>query len=108
MKEVSRVSSFNRPSSHPSIEGEVEKSTSRVAEDLFVPGSVYYLKRNVDAESHHKAVEYFTLLRRHPGEHFNRILLSNNLISDHKCDSHYHALRDVLKGLPTSDDRTIN
>ncbi|KAL8513756.1 hypothetical protein ACS0TY_013023 [Phlomoides rotata] len=108
-EEVSGVASFNRPSSPPIItKGEVEKPTSTVAE-LFVPGTVYYLKRNVDAESHRKPVEYFTLLRRHPGEHFNRILLSNNLISDHKCDSHYHALRDVLKGLPcSSDDRTIN
>ncbi|XP_075482211.1 uncharacterized protein LOC142522601 [Primulina tabacum] len=73
-----------------------------LAEDLFVPGTVYYLKRNMDAERNSRHSEYFTLLRRNPGEHFQRILLSSNILSDHKCDSHYYALRDVLKGLPSS------
>ncbi|KAL7126684.1 hypothetical protein ABFS83_14G204000 [Erythranthe nasuta] len=82
----------------------LEKGTSKVEEDLYVPGTLYYLKRNVDSESRHKPGEYYTLLRRHSGEHFQRILLSSNIISDHKCDSHYYALRDVLKGLPSSSD----
>ncbi|GER55193.1 alpha/beta-Hydrolases superfamily protein [Striga asiatica] len=86
-----------------------KRAASKATEDLFVPGTVYYLKRNVDSEGNRKRIEYFTLLRRNPGEHFQRILLSSNLISDHKCDSHYYALRDVLKGLPSSlDDRTIS
>ncbi|PRQ25910.1 putative lipoprotein lipase [Rosa chinensis] len=75
-------------------------AASRVPEELFVPGTVYYLKRNVDADTS----DYFTLWKRNPGEHFQRIVLSSNLISDHKCDSHYYALRDVLKGLPSSND----
>ncbi|KAL6502899.1 hypothetical protein OROHE_024067 [Orobanche hederae] len=104
-KEVPRVSSSNTRADQVKLEKQFD---SKVGESLFVPGTVYYLKRNVDAESHHKRVEYFTLLRRNPGEHFQRILLSGNLISDHKCDSHYYALRDVLKGLPSSlDDRTF-
>lgn len=83
------------------------KPASTVAEELYVPGTVYYLKRNVETESHDRCIEYFTLLRRPPGEHFQRILLSSNLISAHKCDSHFYALRDVIKGMPTSsDDRT--
>ncbi|XP_009354926.2 uncharacterized protein LOC103946032 isoform X1 [Pyrus x bretschneideri] len=78
----------------------------KVPEELFVPGTVYCLKRNVDARtgSSGSRREYFTLWKRHPGEHFQRIVLSSNIITDHKCVSHYYALRDVLKGLPTSDD----
>ncbi|KAL6210674.1 hypothetical protein ACLB2K_015906 [Fragaria x ananassa] len=75
-------------------------AASGVPEELFIPGTVYYLKRNVDAHTS----DYFTLWKRNPGEHFERIVLSSNLISDHKCDSHYYALRDVLKGLPSSND----
>lgn len=75
----------------------------RMSEELFIPGTVYFLKRNVDSDTynrHGKGGEFFTLWKRNPGEHFQRIMLSSNLISDHKCDSHYYALRDVLKGLP--------
>ncbi|KAI7726084.1 hypothetical protein M8C21_019818 [Ambrosia artemisiifolia] len=68
-------------------------------EELFIPGTVYYLKRKEERHNGNK-VNKFTLWKRHTGEHFQRILLSNNLISDHKCDSHYYALRDVLKGIP--------
>ncbi|KAH7862628.1 hypothetical protein Vadar_007398 [Vaccinium darrowii] len=74
-------------------------------EELFVPGTLYYLKKNVDNSNIGR--KYFTLWRRDPGEHFQRILLSNNLISDHKCDSHYYALRDVLKGNPGPIEETI-
>ncbi|BFG43013.1 hypothetical protein CerSpe_292860 [Prunus speciosa] len=77
----------------------------KVPEELFVPGTVYYLKRNVDAQTGSSSSRaYFTLWKRHPGEHFQRIVLSSNIITDHRCVSHYYALRDVLKGLPTSDD----
>ncbi|KAI3742665.1 hypothetical protein L1987_60357 [Smallanthus sonchifolius] len=68
-------------------------------EELFIPGSVYFLKRK--EEKHNGSnINTFTLWKRHTGEHYQRILLSNNLIADHKCDSHYYALRDVLKGIP--------
>lgn len=85
-----------------------DKTACEVAE-LYVPGTLYYLKRDVVAKSHDKSVEYFTLCKRQPGEHFQRISLSSNIIADHKCDSHLYALRDVLKGLPASfDDRNLN
>ncbi|XP_058084224.1 uncharacterized protein LOC131231890 isoform X2 [Magnolia sinica] len=79
-------------------------------EELFTPGTQYYLQRKVDAggvsiigrESY-----TYTLWKRHPGEHFQRIVLSSNLISDHKCDNHYYALRDVLKGIPKSADSSF-
>ncbi|KAK9057378.1 hypothetical protein SSX86_022213 [Deinandra increscens subsp. villosa] len=68
-------------------------------DELFIPGTVYFLKRKEEKHNGIK-VNKFTLWKRHTGEHFQRILLSNNLIADHKCDSHYYALRDVLKGIP--------
>lgn len=83
-----------------------KEATNSMPEELFVPGAVYYLKRNVDTQSSNRysgVTEFFTLWKRHPGEHFQRIVLSSNLITDHKCDSHFYALRDVLKGLPGSD-----
>ncbi|CAA6655504.1 unnamed protein product [Spirodela intermedia] len=75
-------------------------------EELFVPGTMYYLKRTVDtgggSGGGKRGECCYSLWEREPGEHFQKIILSGNLISDHKCDSHYYALRDVLKGLPAS------
>ncbi|XP_057517625.1 uncharacterized protein LOC130798589 isoform X4 [Amaranthus tricolor] len=78
-------------------------------EELFVPGTVYYLKRNSDTQTRSnkgsKIMEYFTLWKWKAGQHFQTILLSSNVISDHKCESHYYALRDVIKGLPQSSNK---
>ncbi|KAJ6842659.1 sn1-specific diacylglycerol lipase beta isoform X4 [Iris pallida] len=83
------------------------KHIGTMPEELFIPGTMYFLKRMMEEGSgNSKSRESYTLWKRQPGEHFQRILLSGNLISDHKCDSHYHALRDVLKSLPASDDRS--
>lgn len=79
-----------------------EAARCKIPEELFVPGTVYYLKRHTDSTA-----EYFSLWKRHPDEHFQQIVLSSILISDHKCDSHYYALRDVLKGLPSCSDEGI-
>ncbi|GMI85752.1 hypothetical protein like AT2G42450 [Hibiscus trionum] len=87
-----------------------EEGAYKVPEELFVPGTVYYLKRNVESwteSGDNRGQEYFSLWRRHPGEHFQRIVLSSNLISDHRCDSHLYALRDALKGLPMSHEEDI-
>ncbi|KAJ9543294.1 hypothetical protein OSB04_023001 [Centaurea solstitialis] len=73
-------------------------------EELFVPGTVYFLKRK-EVTHNGNRVNFFTLWKRHKGEHFQRILLSNNLIADHKCDSHFYALRDVLKSIPVSQNQ---
>ncbi|GAB2292271.1 hypothetical protein Dimus_026520 [Dionaea muscipula] len=92
---------------------EEQEPTTFNHEELFVPGTVYYLKRNQvtyqdgESSSRTKCNEYFTLWKRQPGEHFQKILLSSNLISDHKCDSHYYALRDVIKGLPGTVGESI-
>ncbi|XP_041009514.1 uncharacterized protein LOC121253584 [Juglans microcarpa x Juglans regia] len=85
---------------------EMKGATSTVSEELFVPGTVFYLKRNADTQAGISR-PFFTLWKRHPDEHFQRIVLSSNLISDHMCDSHCHALRDVLKGLPDPNNETI-
>ncbi|KAJ7972677.1 Sn1-specific diacylglycerol lipase alpha [Quillaja saponaria] len=83
-----------------------EETTCTVSGELFIPGTVYYLRRNLSTHTS-GAKEYFTLWKRHPSEHFQKIILSNNLISDHKCDSHYHALRYVLNGSPWSGEEGI-
>jgi hypothetical protein len=88
---------------------EKEGANPMLSEELFVPGTVFYLKRNADTQAGAGiSREFFTLWKRHPGEHFQRIVLSSNVISDHKCDTHYYALRDVLKGLPEPDDEGIS
>ncbi|KAJ6920628.1 hypothetical protein NC651_014271 [Populus alba x Populus x berolinensis] len=89
---------------------EKERNANALPEELFVPGSVYYLKRDINTDAHtisDRGMELFTLWKRHPGEHFQRIVLPGNIISDHKCDSHYYALRDVLKGLPGTNNESI-
>ncbi|KAL5981380.1 hypothetical protein ACLOJK_015435 [Asimina triloba] len=82
----------------PQTDSTIVKRDAAILEELFVPGTQYYLQRKVDAvSSSSKGREYYTLWKRHRGEHFQRIVLSSNLFSDHKCDNHYYALRDVLK-----------
>ncbi|CAA7038136.1 unnamed protein product [Microthlaspi erraticum] len=86
------------------------KDVVKLPEELYVPGAVYYLMRNLRGNTKigsGKRVEYFSLWKRDPGQHFQRILLSGNFITDHKCDSHYYALRDVLKGFPSFIDESI-
>ncbi|KAJ3693085.1 hypothetical protein LUZ60_012180 [Juncus effusus] len=88
------------------ISHDLKQQNKFVTEELFTPGKMYYLKREIE-KSGIKSMESYTLWKRNAGEHFYRILLSGNLISDHRCDSHYYALRDVLKSLPReSDDYT--
>ncbi|XP_024457851.2 uncharacterized protein LOC7476900 isoform X2 [Populus trichocarpa] len=89
---------------------EKERNVNALPKELFVPGSIYYLKRDINTDAHTisgRGMELFTLWKRHPGEHFERIVLPGNIISDHKCDSHYYALRDVLKGLPGTNNESI-
>ncbi|KAK4796198.1 hypothetical protein SAY86_028524 [Trapa natans] len=82
----------------------VKREEVKAEEELLVPGTVYYLKRKVDNGN---GGESYTLWKRHRGDHFQRIVLSSNLFSDHKCDSHYYALRDVLKDLPLPNNESL-
>nr|CAB3456593.1 unnamed protein product [Digitaria exilis] len=70
-----------------------------VPEDLFLPGTLYYLQRDIE-NINCVDDESYTLWKGDPGENFQRILLSGNLISDHRCESIHCALREVLKTLP--------
>ncbi|KAK5813396.1 uncharacterized protein LOC108467565 [Gossypium arboreum] len=111
-KESSDVAIKTEPTSVPKKVTALQKEEGAytMPEELFVPGTVYYLKRNIDdhtGSNDNRGQEYFSLWRRHPGEHFQKIILSSNLISDHRCDSHYFALRDVLKGLPMSHEEDL-
>ena len=87
----------------PANSTEMLSSNSRndvfVPEDLFLPGTLYYLQRDIE-DINGVEDESYTLWKGDPGENFQRILLSGNLISDHRCESIYYALRDVLKTLP--------
>ncbi|XP_020524600.1 uncharacterized protein LOC18422810 isoform X2 [Amborella trichopoda] len=79
------------------------KSQGAAHAELFAPGTLYHVRRKVDVGSGNgKGKESYTLWKALPGEHFDRIILSSSLISDHRCDNHYYALRDVLKGIPSS------
>ncbi|XP_020593708.1 uncharacterized protein LOC110033891 [Phalaenopsis equestris] len=94
------------------VDSAIDKQNDRILEELYLPGTQYFLRREMDKGSsddivNERSKEFYTLWRRNSGEHFRRILLSGNLISDHKCENHYYALRDVLKGLPVSDRRTV-
>ncbi|KAK1373116.1 Fungal lipase-like domain containing protein [Heracleum sosnowskyi] len=56
-----------------------KEAPSRMSEELFIPGTVYFLKRNIDSHTclgHGKGGEFFTLWKRNPGEHFQRILFA--------------------------------
>eukprot|EP01018_Ginkgo_biloba_P034230 Gb_24175 [translate_table: standard] len=87
------------------------KPIEAVHEDLFAPGTLFHVRgRRVASVNKKKTTdsrENCTLWKGYPKEHFSRIVLSSTMLSDHKCDSHYYALRDVLKGLPKSDDRRV-
>lgn len=89
-----------------SVVVKVKETKPAVSEELFIPGTVYYLKRDLISQNDVEK-EVYTLLKRQSGEHFQRIILSGNFLTDHRCDSHYFALRDVLKGLPWSGEEGI-
>ncbi|XP_068640834.1 uncharacterized protein [Aristolochia californica] len=83
----------------------VKLNERRASEELFAPGTQYFIRRNVESgDGGSKCGESYSLWKRNAGEHFQRIVLSGSFISDHKCDNHYYALRDVLKGLPGPTD----
>ncbi|XP_010506071.1 PREDICTED: sn1-specific diacylglycerol lipase beta-like [Camelina sativa] len=109
-KELPEIPSSKNNQSESLISETTTKDIVKVPEELYVPGAVYYLMRNLRGNPKSaggKQVEYFSLWKRDPGQHFQRILLSGNFITDHKCDSHYYALRDVLKGFPSFIDESI-
>uniref|UniRef100_A0A0E0EV22 Fungal lipase-type domain-containing protein n=1 Tax=Oryza meridionalis TaxID=40149 RepID=A0A0E0EV22_9ORYZ len=92
----------DRPLSTSEVLSPDSKEDVFVPEDLFLPGTLYYLKRDIE-DINGVEDESYTLWRGDAGENFQRILLSGNLISDHKCQSIYYALRDVLKTLPPQE-----
>ncbi|VAI00590.1 unnamed protein product [Triticum turgidum subsp. durum] len=104
-KVVTSASSGDAAKDQPRLQGPTKvlkpdgEEDVYVPEDLFLPGTLYYLQRDVE-NINGVEDESYTLWRGNAGENFQRILLSGNLMSDHKCDSIQYALRDVLKTLP--------
>lgn len=87
------------------------KPIETAQEELFAPGTLFHIRGRCVAIAGEKTTggrESCTLWKGYPDEHFGRIVLSDTMLSDHKCDSHYYALRDILKGLPKSDDRILS
>ena len=84
------------------------KPIETAQEELFAPGTLFHIRGRCVAIAGEKTTggrESCTLWKDYPDEHFGRI---SPLLSDHKCDNHYYALRDILKGLPKSDDRILS
>ncbi|CAI9761397.1 unnamed protein product [Fraxinus pennsylvanica] len=109
--EVNMVQSISSTSNPAGASCDILKSDETASEvaELYVLGTLYYLKRIVVVRRHDKREEIFMLCKREPGEHFQRKLFSINIISDHKCYIHYYAMRDVLKGLHASfENRNLN
>lgn len=80
-------------------------------EELFAPGTLFHIRGrcvSIVGEKTTRSRESCTLWKGYPDEHFGRIVISDTMLSDHKCDNHFYALRDVLKGLPKSDDRRLS
>ncbi|CAI9761398.1 unnamed protein product [Fraxinus pennsylvanica] len=102
--EVDMVQSISSTSNPAGASCDILKSDETASEvaELYVLGTLYYLKRIVVVRRHDKREEIFMLCKRETGEHFQRKLFSINIILDHKCDIHYYAMRDVLKGLRAS------
>ncbi|KAK8914312.1 hypothetical protein KSP39_PZI023613 [Platanthera zijinensis] len=60
--------------------GAIVKPKDRIVEELFLPGTRYFLRREIEERGSHgeveaKSGEFYTLWRRNPGEHFRRIVL---------------------------------
>ncbi|KAH7691667.1 alpha/beta-Hydrolases protein [Dioscorea alata] len=99
--EDSRRNKSVHPSKPIAGSNNIAKQDGAMPVELFTPGMIYYLKREIeDGGVNQKSKELYTLWKGRPAKYFQRIRLSGNLISDHKCDNHYYALRDVLKCLP--------
>ncbi|XP_042458975.1 diacylglycerol lipase-beta-like isoform X2 [Zingiber officinale] len=87
----------------------ITKLEEQLPEELYVPGTIYYLKRGINNIDGHKSGESYSLWKRNPDQDFRSIAISGKFISDHRCDSHYYALREVLKSLPISEGgRTVS
>lgn len=101
MADDSRRNKSVHPSKPIAGSNNIVKQDGAMPVELFTPGMIYYLKREIEDDGvNQKSKELYTLWKGHPAKYFQRIRLSGNLISDHKCDNHYYALRDVLKCLP--------
>ncbi|CAK9214810.1 unnamed protein product [Sphagnum jensenii] len=77
--------------------------------ELLVPGTLLFICggqpiQRPENTGKSQGREGHVLLRGHPGTGFGPIILSGNMLTDHKCENVYYALRDVLKGLPKSGD----
>ncbi|XP_024517736.1 sn1-specific diacylglycerol lipase beta [Selaginella moellendorffii] len=82
--------------------------TVKEHEELYSPGILYHLCGRASMKDQHgdSAAQGCSLWLVNRDARFSRIVLTGSMLSDHKCDSHYYALRDVLKSLPRSERRS--
>jgi hypothetical protein len=73
--------------------------------ELVAPGTLFHIcsrqiktpkfNRNVDGEK-------YSLWKGCPDSYLGRIVVTSSMFSDHRCESYYYGLRNVLKHLPSS------
>ncbi|BBN04068.1 sn1-specific diacylglycerol lipase [Marchantia polymorpha subsp. ruderalis] len=76
---------------------------------LHAPGTLYHIRSRSlkPAELSGKETDYgCSLWKGDSDAKLGRIVLSTSMLSDHRCESYYYALRDVLKGIPISERLT--
>ncbi|KAK9137753.1 hypothetical protein Sjap_008347 [Stephania japonica] len=81
----------------------VIKTDKATNEELFVPGTVYYLKRHRDRKSNELSrsiVASHLPLKRHLGANVQNTGPSGSVMWDQMCISSYFLLRGLLKNLP--------
>ncbi len=98
---------------HPEVVGknptEPKQPVNDEEPELVVPGTLLFICggqpiQRPENTGKSQGREGHVLLKGHPGTGFGPIILSGNMLTDHKCENVYYALRDVLKGLPKSGD----
>ncbi|KAL2635883.1 hypothetical protein R1flu_007362 [Riccia fluitans] len=83
------------------------KRPPHVHPQLHAPGTLYHIRSrgikpaNVGSKD---GIDGCTLWEGSLEAKLCRIVLSTSMLSDHKCESYYYALRDVLKGIPVSEE----
>lgn len=73
--------------------------------ELVAPGTLFHIcNRPIKTPEFNRNVDggRFSMWKGGAGSYLGRIVVTSNMFSDHRCESYYYGLRDVLKELPSS------